>query len=107
MKSKKVVWFTVLVVLVAAVGISCVQRVAKAQGEFVQELRLYFDKRGVLVKVEPINMKNYTVERIPNLYGEKIGGGVSVMFGRTNPTCTYWYTYEMGSGYQRICLRWE
>jgi len=106
MKSKKAVWLTILVLFIATVGISCAQRVARADGETVQELRLYFDKKGDLVKVEPINPKNYKVERIPDLYGEKIGGAASLMFGRSSPQCTYWYTYKMGGGYERICLIW-
>jgi hypothetical protein len=107
MKSKKAVWLTILVALIATVGISYAQKAGKAEVKMVQELRLYFNGNGDLLKVEPINKEKYKVDRITDLRNEKITGGVAVMFGRTNPTCTYWYTYRTGSGYQRICLRWE
>ena len=107
MKSKKAVWLTILVALIATVGISYAQRVGKAEVKMVQELRLYFNENGDLLRVEPINKEHYKVDEITDLRNDKITGGVAVMLGKKNPTCTYWHTYRIGGGYQRICLKWE
>lgn len=109
MKSKKAVWLIILVALIATVGISYAQRVGKEEVKMVQELRLLFNGDGDLLRVEPIGKGKgtYKVSKVPDLRNEKITGGVAVMFGKQNPTCTYWYTYHTGSGYERVCLHWE
>ena len=105
MKSKKVLLLIIVMALIATIGICYATNGTK--GETVQELRLYFSEDGKLLRVEPIDKKKYEeVKRIPNLYGEKIGGGVSVMFGSKSPVRTYWQTYETEAGYVRICLKW-
>lgn len=111
MKSKKAVWLTILVLFFATVGIACAQtagisraeKAAKADAKFVQDLRLYFAEDGQLLWAEPIDKEKYTADFIKkHLYGQKIGGAASFLIGKSSPFCTYWYTYQMGSGYFRI-----
>lgn len=107
MKSKKVVLLIILVVgLIATIGIC--YATDGTTGEIVQELRLIFNKKGDLLRVEPINERKYEkVEYIENLYGQKVGTGMSVMFGSESPVCTYWWTYKTTGGYTKVCLKWE
>ena len=105
MKSKKVLLLIIVMALIATIGICYATN--GNRGKIVQELRLYFSEDGKLYKVEPIDKAKYVeFKKIRDLYGERIGGGFSVMFGSQSPFCTYWYTYETEAGYEKICLKW-
>ena len=76
------------------------------KGAAIQELRLYI-KDGKIVHVEPIDPEKYSTDHLKDLSKEKIRWATTVLVSQENPTCTYWYYYWTGAGWEKICLIWE